>query len=111
MSLNFFCILFYHRYSKYVFLYLARTDYYFINTSLSPMNNNLVYLTFNELVLKVPSRHVNVLFVYLSPRQGVVLGPWRCCWRHSKCDDGRITCAGEGDVGRVAVTRGEGEGG
>ena len=77
----------------------------------SPTTNNLVYLTFNELVLKVPLRHVNVLFVYLSPRQGVVLGPWRCCWRHSKCDDGRITCVGEGDVGRVAVTRGEGEGG
>jgi hypothetical protein len=34
MSLIIFCILFYHRFSKYVFLYLARTDCYFLNTSL-----------------------------------------------------------------------------
>ena len=40
---------------------------------LSPTCNILVYLTFYELYVRIPSHPVNILVVYLSPKQVVVL--------------------------------------
>ena len=47
----------------YVLLYLI----------FSPTYNILVYLTFHELDVRVPLHPVNIIVVYLSPKQVVVL--------------------------------------
>ena len=40
---------------------------------LSLMYNSFVYLTFHELAVRVPSLPVNILVVYLFPKQVVVV--------------------------------------
>ena len=75
------------------------------------MNIGLVCLTFNELVLKVPLLHVKVLFVYspLGKGQSCVLGA--VAGATVSATTIKSLVQGEGVVRRVAVTRGEGNGG
>ena len=69
-------------------------------------------MTFNELILKVPLPDVNILFVYLPPKQGVVLCPWQCHWPAQQVQQWvncpRVVMA---NIERVAGARGKGNGG